>query len=175
MDRRAILENLEQISSLSVCSVNRAANMLMLGFGDLVQAQNFRGETLADPQFSLHIDCPWRIVFCKSIVLASWDVFEPSTKAGWTEDFEWDCPGANLFDEKSKTLIANDALHVKGITADNFGGFCISFDNGYVLEVFPCCSADEESWRLFEANSEYGFVVNGKSFYSYSDIDGEDK
>ncbi|MCL2606805.1 MAG: hypothetical protein FWD93_05955 [Coriobacteriia bacterium] len=173
MDKRIILENLELLNSFPMCSVYRVANMLILGFGSLVQVQNFRGETVEDSQFRLHVQCPWRLVFNADIVLASGDVFEPNSQTEWTEDFNWDCFGMNLFDEKSEADFSDIAYQVKDISADALGGFDISFHSGHMLEVFPSDSVDEENWRLFETNSEYGFVVNGKSFYSYSDIDDE--
>jgi hypothetical protein len=58
-----------------------------------------------------------------------------------------------------------EQLKVIQIDADTIGGFILTFSNGYMLEVFPDSSEDDdqsEHWRFFN-RKENGphFVVTG--------------
>lgn len=75
--------------------------------------------------------------------------------------------GNNNFDYVSDSLMKRldaEPVHVTEIHADKYGGFSLSFDNGWKLDVFPDDSDDDEHWRFFEhaANSEHFIVFDAE-------------
>jgi hypothetical protein len=58
-------------------------------------------------------------------------------------------------------MIGRGAL-IKKTNVDVSGGFRLFLERTYVIEVFPICSQEIESWRLFQpGSSENHFVVTG--------------
>jgi hypothetical protein len=76
----------------------RAADMMWLGFGEEMAAPTRRDPDRRCAQHRVHVSCPLRLEHPTGILVASSDIYRPpETPESWDE-FEWDKPGANLFD-----------------------------------------------------------------------------
>lgn len=120
-----------------------------------------RGGLIGD--FALHVQCPWRIERPDGIVTGRLDLWEPVTdNAPFDED--WDCEkGPNLRDALVKQWLAQheSVLVVTSVEADEFGGAAISFNQGFLLRLFPAGTRGED-WRLFRPKTDAPhFVVSG--------------
>jgi len=119
-----------------------------------------RGKTQQTVEYSLHIQCSWRITQQNKILTASRDFYTPSS-----EYIEVDEKGTNRFDERIKSFlqVVNNRLIVKRINSDEIGVLKVFLSDGYVVEVFPDSSQDDEYsefWRFFiRKNDSPHFVV----------------
>lgn len=142
----------------------RTSNLFWLGIGDKVGIIR-RCRTEETAEYSLQIQCSWRITFGNKIIVASRDYYSPHSEwDGEYESFDWDIPGNNRFDERIKAFIDNN-VKVLQINSDEFGGLNVVLSGGYKLEVFPDSSEDDEQsehWRFFnrKENSPH-FIVTG--------------
>ena len=154
-----IIENrLCCIINVQLSQVGRAGNLAWFCFGEDVAVQNYKGENTIKSEYSLNVQCAFRIVQDKKIILASSDMYIPNSKMQFVHEFDWDVQGANRFDELAKAWKGNTII-VDSLKSDDFGGLKIYFSNEAVLEIFPDMSAPEECWRFFECQSAEKHVV----------------
>jgi len=142
-------------------SIGRTTNLVWLLFGEPFTKKNIIGDTRTLAEYSLHIQCAWRIVQKDKIIIASGDLYSPNSNVK-LENFNWDNIGSSEFDSKASSLkkIMKDIRNVQSIEADNIGGLKICFSNNYLLEVFPNESGnDKESWRFFSNVSSSPYLV----------------
>ena len=161
---KEMLENkLIVLSNLPMQSFFRAVDMLVIGFGDIIEVTNWRGQIEKVAQYRIHIQSPWRLLLDETVLIASSDIYEPNTETEWSENFDWDVFGANLFDELCKKKIEKlyNQIFVNEIILDEYGGMRMIFDSGHVLELFSDTSNQEtELWRFFESGKmDSHFVV----------------
>ncbi|GGB43024.1 hypothetical protein [Fictibacillus barbaricus] len=165
--RAAIKAELNKINGLKLQYTGRSSDLFWLGFGEIFQIIR-RGRTEETAEYTLHIQCSWRITLCNKIVVASRDIYAPNSE--WDDlknDFDWDIQGNNKFDERIKSFLKDTGrLMVERIEADDVGGIEVFLSNGYKLETFPDSSGDDddsEHWRFFnrKENSPH-FVVSGE-------------
>jgi len=165
--REAIRSQIGKLIGLNLRYAGRASNLFWLGFGELISVTR-RGKTEELAEYALDIQCSWRITKDNKILVGSRDFYSPRT--GWNEendDFDWDVQGNNRFDERIESFIENTKEHVavERVEPDEVGGLKIFLSQGYLLEVFPDTSEDDEYsefWRFFNRreNSPH-FVVTG--------------
>lgn len=165
--REAIRSQIGKLIGLNLQYAGRASNLFWLGFGELISVTR-RGKTEELAEYALDIQCSWRIIKDNKILVGSRDFYSPRT--GWNEendDFDWDVQGNNRFDERIESFIENTKEHVavERVEPDEVGGLKIFLSQGYLLEVFPDTSEDDEYsefWRFFNQreNSPH-FVVTG--------------
>lgn len=165
--REAIRSQIGKLIGLNLQYAGRASNLFWLGFGELISVTR-RGKTEELAEYALDIQCSWRIIKDNKILVGSRDFYSPRT--GWNEendDFDWDVQGNNRFDERIESFIENTKEHVavERVEPDEVGGLKIFLSQGYLLEVFPDTSEDDEYsefWRFFNRreNSPH-FVVTG--------------
>lgn len=160
-----IEKELGKLVGLEVTRTTRAANMECLKFGTLVTTLR-NGEKANIGEFGLHLQCAWRITNQSEILTGDLDLYDqPNEFADYDENFNWDTTNGNLRDIRLTNILKENKLVVKGVEADNFGGFDILFENNMRLSVFPNVSNKSEHnelWRLMD-NRKYGkrhFVVN---------------
>lgn len=142
--------------------IGRASNMLIVGFGKFYNVIDAKGNTVEKSQFALHVQASWRITNRqkKDVLVASSDFYSPCSSIQWSNDFEWDVAGNNLFDEKIKEWsIINKDIYVIEYRMNRWGDLLIIFSNGDGLEIFVNASDDSECWRLFEHNSDKEHLV----------------
>ncbi len=119
-------------------------------------------------EYSLHVQCAWRIRQHTEILVASGDRFYPAGDDPYTNllEFEWDTPGANQLDQRLVRILEQHRevqLIVSNIHADETGGFCLTMNHAYFLDVFPDNSIIGEYWRLFRPYSaEQHFVFTSE-------------
>lgn len=165
--REAIRSQTGKLIGLNLRYAGRASNLFWLGFGEMISVTR-RGKTEELAEYALNIQCSWRITKDNKILVGSRDFYSPRT--GWNEendDFDWDVQGNNRFDERIESFIENAKEHVtvERVEPDEVGGLKIFLSQGYLLEVFPDTSEDDEYsefWRFFNRreNSPH-FVVTG--------------
>jgi|SRR6478735_303055 len=165
--REAIRSQIGKLIGLNLRYTGRASNLFWLGFGEMISVTR-RGKTEELAEYALDIQCSWRITKDNKILVGSRDFYSPRT--GWNEendDFDWDVQGNNRFDERIESFIENAKEHVtvERVEPDEIGGLKIFLSQGYLLEVFPDTSEDDEYsefWRFFNRreNSPH-FVVTG--------------
>jgi hypothetical protein len=165
--RRKKIEDRLRVLVGKTCWGNaRAADMEMLQFGEERTVTTELGVTKLVGEYGLHIQCTWRIVGPDGIVVGSIDYgYEPDSEEidagsslGRRPDYTWR-------DQLMDRLFANGPLLVDGVEADEVGGFELSLEQGYRLEVFPDSSPEgrEEMWRLLQPGiDEPHFVMTGR-------------
>jgi hypothetical protein len=181
-----VKKHLDQLVGLPLCITRRAADLLVLHFGTIreVESRNLRGKLRKNPKatvgdFSLHIQCPWRIENSEGIITGRGDLYR-SADTGEYFDKELDDDsfyehGKNFQDKRMGELLqgiepitgsymnVTDFLIVEATEADNFGEATIYLSGGYRLRIFPSSSKGEH-WRLFQASTEEKhFVVEGSA------------
>jgi hypothetical protein len=169
--KKIIEEALHPIIGMPLWSIGRAGNLEWFAFGEqrrVIDNATKDGEPKIVSDYALHVQCSWRILDLKRVFVASRDRFYPAGDDPYKaiDDFEWDMPGVNRCDERiSKLLLewATNPMIVSAIEADFVGGLKISFDNGYILDIFPDLSLEAELWRFFKPYiDEEHFVVTGR-------------
>jgi hypothetical protein len=165
--REAIISEIGKLVGLKLQKAGRASNLFWLRFGEMISVTK-RGQTEELAEYALDIQCSWRITKGKKISVASRDFYCPTS--GWNEeneDFDWDVPGNNRFDERIQPLIEDVKGHliVESIDSDEVGGLMVILTKGFVLEAFPDSSEDDEYsefWRFFNRKDDSPhFVVTG--------------
>lgn len=165
--REDIKTELGKLIGLKLQYAGRASNLFWLGFGEMVLVKRRKGTELL-AEYSLHIQCAWRITKENKILVASRDFYYPRSDSDEEIDsFDWDVQGNNRFDEKIKNLMEDvkGKLIVEGIDSDDIGGLKVYLSEKYVLEAFPDESDDDEDsefWRFFNMKDDSPhFVVEG--------------
>lgn len=165
MDKAAICEYLDRIIGEPVSCIGRVTNMVWMGIGKNVMTVDRKGREKEKTEYALHIQSPWRIINKKKeeIVMASSDMYSPRTGMGYSEDFDWEPQGNNLFDEKSQNWTKREmAIYIRKYKINQWGDLTLSFSNDEKLQVFNVASDDTESWRLFmPGREELHLVVSG--------------
>jgi len=136
--------------------IGRASNLCWMHFGETVITKDYKGVEREVGKYAIHLQSPWRIkeVDSERIIIASGDLYEPNSLLEWTEEFDWDIKGNNLFDEKINYWHNKwEAMYVENVTINKLGDLQILFSNGIILESFMDMSIDEEGWRFFECGT----------------------
>jgi len=120
-------------------------------------------------RYALHLQIPFRFVHNYEIILANFDIFEPTAEMEESPDFDWeahnnmgwDSPGNNRYDEIAKTMLDKEDFIVSSAEVNKLCDLKIFFTNGCVLETFSNASTDDlEFWRFFErSNKEKNHLV----------------
>jgi hypothetical protein len=158
----------------------RAANMMMFGFGKTVHDIDLRGNPCEVPEYSLHVQCHWRILAnhpSPRILVGSSDLYYPSDPSldRRDEKFQWDLIGANLCDRRMNGFMEEHAtcpLIVESIEADEVCGLRIRFTEGFLLELLPDASPQDrfyEEWRLLLPGTKRPHFIVGRSNTDYLD------
>lgn len=161
--RTEVQQQIDRLVGEDLWSLRRAGGMLCLMFGKRRMVITRRGVEREVGEYSLHIQCAWRLTCEGTLVIAPVDLFTPvdSDEPAETE-FDWE--KGNRFDQKAALLFSPERpqLRVLAATAGNAGSISLALEAGYQLEVFP--DKHSECWRLFDFDDEASphFVVTGK-------------
>ena len=138
---------------LPLWASGRGADMQWFAFGNQRQAVSHSGTSRAVGDYSLHVQCPWRIVRGDAIVVGSRDLYYPADEtAEVPPEFDYDYDGMKTRrDRRVDALLENatTAYIVTDVRVGAAGAFQIHLDEGYALEEFPDDSAEAEDWRFF--------------------------
>ena len=161
-----IEEKLSVLLNAQLRYIMRCADMGDFGFGEDTAFTDIRGITRLVSKYTLHLQCAFRLVNPQKIVLTNLDIYKENSAAEWSEDFNWDILGANLYDEqaqKCSELFSENAVYVVKVNAGKYGDVQITLSNNYVLEIFVNRSSDDECWRFLEYGTEKEhFVITGQ-------------
>lgn len=143
-DTKRLEAALAPLVGLPLWKSTRAADLRAFHFGGKRTQTNRAGQESEVGDFALHVQCAWRIRGPRGIVVASCD---------WS--------GSDA-DERIRAW-HREPHEVQRITADEAGGFAMSFVDGFVLETFPDDSLeDSERWRILRPGDlSSHFVMSG--------------
>ncbi len=170
------IENyLNKLQGKYLINIGRAANIIWLNFINIAIEKEYEGRDILYGSLCLHVQCPCRMLNKedRKIIFASSDIYVPNSSIEWSEKFEWDIQGNNLFDEKSKKwMLSNGKIFISDYKLNIFGDLKLGLSNGDIFEVLINSSSNDECWRLFEKNSDKDhFVVTGQEvIFAYEEI-----
>lgn len=130
MDKTAICEYLDRIIGEPVSCIGRVTNMVWIGIGKNVMTVNRKGRETEKTEYALHIQSAWRIINKKKeeIVMTSSDMYSPRTGMGYSENFDWEPQGNNLFDEKSQNWQKREIpIYIKKYKINRWGDLTLFF------------------------------------------------
>ena len=160
-------ELFQKIINKDVNLLGRTGTKVWLGFGDIIDTVNHEGKKVKKSEYAIHVECSWRIKNKQNhIIVAFYDIFQPNSSNEWSEDFDWDVKGNNLFDEKAiKWSMECEIRQVIRYEISSNLDLAITFSDGDVLEAFIDTSVDRECWRLFKHKSDNHVVASGIDLY----------
>ncbi|MFN7874104.1 MAG: hypothetical protein ACK5PB_02215 [Pirellula sp.] len=137
----------------------RILNVQIFDFGKQISHVNKHGQTIANGEISLRVDCSWRITRNASVVVGVNDRRLPDPESSESGD-RWTLLEARL--EKWLKGSVDLPKIVKGVEVDRFGGVRISLSDLSCLDIFPS-TCNGEYWRLLypESGFERHFIVYG--------------
>lgn len=155
--KKTVRQALMPLVGLPLRNISRSGNMLCVHFGNTYAIPDRGGTTQAVPEWTIQIQCAWRVSQGTRIVIAYRDFYYS------------DIPLSNLaVMSKSRFNVVLDSLCaefeamppvVGAVEADDTGGFSVQMSHDYKLEVFPSESPESgKHWRVFQP------VPEGKSF-----------
>jgi len=151
---------LRQLVGLPLWSIGRAADLVWFAFGNERRNVTQRdGTQKIVSDYSLHLQCAWRIRQNDAILVASSDRFYPAGPNPYADlpEFDWDTQGANQLDERVSKLVeeySSSLPVVENAVADMTGSFRLTLSHHLFLEAFPENSIIREYWRLFRPYSQ---------------------
>ena len=160
--KKIIYQALKPLVGLPLRHIGRSSSMLWLHFGDLHEVSNPDGSIKAVHDWTVQVQCPWRISQGGRIVIAYRDFYYS------------DAPLSNMaVMNKSRSNSVLESLcaefegkppRVGSVDADDAGSFSVRLSDDYRLEVFPAENTESgKHWRIFQPG------VLGKSFVFPSD------
>ena len=173
--KEEIENTLKLLINMCLKEIGRAGDLewFLFNVGEKFKSMNW-GEQ-PPSEYTLHAECPWRIVGPEGIIVGSQDRFYPAGGDPYLDlmEFEWDVPGSNRCDERVSHFVSNNAekpLIVSSIEADQYGSLSIRLSGGHSLDLFPDNSLRGEFWRFFKlGDTSSHFVVTGEGAAESSD------
>jgi hypothetical protein len=164
--KNEIEQRLSVLIGLPFIIAKRALNLQMFEFGAKHTIINRKGKEIDQGEYTLHVQCAWRITQGDKIIVASQDRYYPGDGSdSRREGFDWTLPGNRV--DKHLTAFFQDfpgILKVVSLSADDIGGVKILLDKQILLEVFPDNSDCYKYWRFFPLSlipNSHHFVVTG--------------
>lgn len=164
--KKQVEKIVQQLIGLPLWSIGRAGGLVWFAFGvERREVLLRKGRKKIVSEYSLHLQCPWRIRKRSKIIVGYGDRSYPSGDDPYKEflETEPDKIGNNQLDQRTLKLIMDhkqSPLIVRSVKSDASGGIYIAFNQGYSLDVFPSSSLSTEYWRFFKpASEEDHFVV----------------
>ena len=155
----------EMLIGLRLSIVRRAADMLVVHFGDIRPHESGEGTVGA---YAFHVQCPWRIDGPAGTITGSgdlWDYAGPGQRpANWSYE-----RGFSLQDQRFADFVGAydratrswlnlaDRLVVTAARQTHLGDVTIELSGGHSLLVFPSASKGEE-WRFFAPGADRHLV-----------------
>ena len=135
---------IKNIIDATITSINRLCDMLSIEF-----------TTRDNSMIYLHIQSFFRVKKEEKIIISSEDMYRCYEK-NKTDEFNWDIPGASVFDKSLEQYI--DLLtcsKVTDIMQAKSGDLNIKLENGLSLEILIDTTVSEEKYRFFDESQEY--------------------
>lgn len=153
---------LEPLLGEPFMTLGRAADMIWIGFGDVISAPTSRAPNRTAPRHAIHVGCPLRLDSSVAVLVASSDIYRPRQGRDESTPFEWDKPGANRFDVSVAAFWSEHepgSAVLERVDADAFGGLELGLSSGHAIRIFPSRSGADEHWRYFDLSGGDHFVV----------------
>lgn len=156
---------LDALIGLRLSIVRRAADMLVLHFGEIRPHKSGKG-TVGD--YALHVQCPWRFDGPARTVTGSddlWDYAGPGERPpNWSYE-----DGQGLQDRQFSRVFARDEttrswvneterFFVTGVEQTKRGDVRIDLSGQYAILVFPANSR-REAWRFFATSDDGDHLI----------------
>jgi len=166
-DRQSlILTEVRRLVGLPLSDTGRAGNMRIFDFGEESAETGYA-------QFTLHVQCAWRIERHGQIWTGSADHYvapDGDCERRWDPDTRSD----NLQDVRLREFIegppgggrTGEPPRVEHVEADTFGDITLYFVDGFVLMTFVS-GVCGEVWRMFEPGSGKQHFVSYASHATY--------
>ena len=155
--KKTIQSALSPLIGLPWRYAGRSGNMLVVHFGNLHEVSGPGGSTQAVHDWTIQIQCPWRISQGTRIVVAYRDFYYSDVPLK-----NLDVMTKSRFNSVLSTLCAEFETNppsVSSVEPDDAGGFSVHLSHDYRLEVFPAENLESgKHWRIFEPG------IMGKSF-----------
>jgi hypothetical protein len=156
---------LTELIGKALWACRRAADMATFQFGRRNPVQTFDGRSSEVGDYSLHVQCPWRMVKGESVFVGSQDLYFPASydaSESIPEGFQWDTD-PNRRDSLLKAFFEGGTKEfvVSRVDAGKGGAARIEFAEGITLEVFPADSLAHEHWRLIAHEGGPQIVMTG--------------
>jgi hypothetical protein len=144
---------LDRLAGKRMWTARRAANMATFQFGGRRHVRTFHGHDAEVGEFSLHVQCAWRIVRGDQTVVASGDLYYPADYSDGDaipQSFDWDRK-PNRRDQLLRGLFRDGTVSftARHVSLDAAGSCRIEFEEDLCLEIVPVDSLSHEHWRLF--------------------------
>ncbi|MGF6916243.1 hypothetical protein [Paraburkholderia sp. 40] len=148
--RDEIERRLSAVEGLPISAVHHAAGTLTMQFGSLRPVANFKGAIRHVGEWSLHVQCNWKIEQAGSAIATQDDLFGPDEKAHRS---------AQRIDD---LLVKQGPAIVTAVSGSEEGGADILLSGGLRLVISPNSAPDEEDWRFFDPTSDAKhFIIEG--------------
>ena len=131
--------------------IERTLNLVCLGFGKLLERKDRHSVTDEIAEYSIHIQCPFRILLNNKIVLGSDDLF--LSQFPDIESVDLNIKDSCLFDYKSKSLIQKFNNEIIIGVDMNKQNDLILYTSNLTIQLFVC-NNQFESWRFFKFDDE---------------------
>lgn len=149
---------ISQLINKPIKPIGRVCNMICIPIGDTV-GKNKNGQDLT--MYEVHCQCAWRLIDAnRHIIVASSDFYSPPSTIEWTDSFQWDTKGGNLFDEK--ILLFNSShnnLQITEVRIEECNDLFIEFNSSIIFEAFTDSSQDE-NWRVIQRSPQSVHLVS---------------
>lgn len=157
---------LNKIKGENLVLVYRAADMPELDFGDAITLNKY-GKQREYPEYSLHVQCPLRIVIKNQIILGRDDIY---CVLDSEDDNDWDSYGNNRYDK-----IVNDIIEpmlpvkVLDVFVSELGDILIKLENEIEINIFIGSKGneDKEFWRFIDFKQDVHIVFEGRELNRY--------
>ena len=73
---REAIEYINLLIGEPLSEIGRAANMLWMGFGKDVKTTNLKGQERTVSEYALHVQCAWRMIYKKEIIIGNNDFYQ---------------------------------------------------------------------------------------------------
>jgi hypothetical protein len=135
--QKEIERRLSSLRGLKLSAVNRAADMLTLGFGPLRPVTNFKGMVKHVGAWALHIQCPWRLEDAGHVVATNNDLRGSDEEAYATAH------------RLQGILLEPGDVAVEAVAVNKANGLVLALSRGLSLTIVPDCIDESEDWRFF--------------------------
>lgn len=162
-------DRLSVLVGTRLTEMHRCLDMEMFGFGPLrsVIAEHGpkKGKVIEKSEFSIHVQCPWRITKNSRIVTGEQDRLD---LVEWFDTSELSSDEVEKLprwlERRVTELQASrpNGLLVTRVVVDELKGLEIGFEDDYVLSVFPASSVPDEYseyWRFFSSGDQSHLVA----------------
>jgi hypothetical protein len=145
--RKEIEGRLSVLRGLELSGVNRAADMLTLGFGSLRPVTNSKGVVKYVGAWALHVQCVWRLEKAGHVLATDDDLRGDDEKARETAH------------RLQRLLLEHDLPTVDAVAVNEAGGVVLSLSGELCLTVVPDATEGEEDWRFFAPGVDAAHLV----------------